>query len=206
VFEIAEERKPEFLQHIRDRKIFEEMRQRGIRNPEERIEERDPRVARFIVGQALWNKKIDDRTRRRLVDQLSDSAQNHLEKLGQSGQNWQLIRWMREALEPRRGPEALERFFAETLDNDQRAMLLGLPPGEMETQLERLYLTHQLGFRGREWPPGLGEAGEFGRGPGGIGPPGRGRDDRPRSERRPDDAPRRDEKDGDRGERDRRER
>jgi hypothetical protein len=170
VYEIAGERKPDFLKEMRERKVFERMRERGVHNPEERIEERDPRVARFIVSQALWNKKIDDRTRRRLVDQLSDSAQDHLERLGQGGQNWQLIRWMRESLEPRRGPEALERFFAENLDNDQRAELLSLPPGEMETELERLYLTDQLGFRGREWLPGLGE-------PAGSEQPQRSRED-----------------------------
>ena len=181
VYEIAEERKEDFLKDMRERKIFEKMRERGIRNPEERIEERDPRVARFIVGHALlWNKRIDDKTRRRLVGRLSGSAQDHLEKLGEGGQNWQLIRWMRESLEPKRGPEALERFFAEQLDNDQRAALLSLPPGEMETELERLYLTDQLGFRGREWPHGLGAPGEFDRDARGMGPPPWERGERPR--------------------------
>jgi hypothetical protein len=42
----------------------------------------------------------------------------------------------------------LERFFANELDNNQRERLLNLSPGDMQAELERLYVASEFGVRG----------------------------------------------------------
>lgn len=156
IFAIAEELTPKAIENMSRLKVFDRMRERGIDEPEKRINPRDPRWAGLIVGQALWDSDSSDITRERLVSKLSPSAQHQLQKpgrggRGRDGRNWQLVMWMRQALQPERGPEALERFFDTELSNDQRARLLSLPTAEMKAQLEQLYLESQVGVVGRDF-------------------------------------------------------
>jgi hypothetical protein len=89
-----------------------------------------------------------------------------LESLPPPWRERQLWQWVRDSLQPKLGPEELERFFAEDLDNNQRERLLSLPHEEMEAELERLYFGAgaQLGLRGMEGLRGL-DPGRFGRDP-----------------------------------------
>jgi hypothetical protein len=82
------------------------------------------------------------------------------------------------------GPDDLERFFAEKLDNDMRQQLLNMPADEMQTRLERLYFATDMGSGEAapwwdEWPGGDEERGGL-RGDRHPGPPPRDIMDRER--------------------------
>ncbi len=131
VLAIAEER----------RSLFEEeLRHRG-RGRARRLEGSPARVALIILSWELRN----DATPQRLVDALSPEARSRLGQLGPFASRMQLWRWIRDSLQPTWGPGELELFFTETLTSSQREQLLNLPPGEMQAQLERLYVG-TLGF------------------------------------------------------------
>ncbi|MCI0492630.1 MAG: hypothetical protein L0Z07_06815, partial [Planctomycetes bacterium] len=186
---IAEQRKPQVLEQLRRRGVFEKLREQGVRNLEERIRNLDDKTALFIAVFTLMNSDAAEPTRNRLIEQLSPESRSHLEKASRSPRrirDWQLVRWMRESLEPQRGPEALERFFSEQLDHDQRARLLSLPQHEMEDELERLYLGDQLGLPSHEWLQGFMDRGLFLRDIPGPGQPLRRGPEDPRRDRGPD--------------------
>lgn len=176
VLAIAEERKQEFDQF---------MEQRRRRDPDDR--QRHP--AARPGARALWiiyHDLQDDQTRsdlqQRLTSGLSPQAQRHLQSLPNRWRQWQLMQWVRDSLQPKRGPEELEKFFAEKLDYGQRERLLSLPAAEMEVELERMYVGEQLGLSDLQWWGDFGERGHFGR-------PPRGPDARPRERGRRDGPP-----------------
>jgi hypothetical protein len=73
-----------------------------------------------------------------------------------------------ETMQPRWGPDELEKFFANELDNNERAQLLSMPADEMQSQLERMYLASQFGLSD---PSQLqGEPGRRGASPGASPP------------------------------------
>jgi len=121
----------------------------------------EARKALIVLNWELRNDHRDDRTRDRLIKQLSREAREHWEKISRRGRlrrQLQLWRWISESMQPKWGPDELERFFAKDLDNRQRERLLNLPPEEMRSQLERLYLADQYGLHDpTAW---LGEFGE----------------------------------------------
>jgi hypothetical protein len=127
----------------------------------------------------------------RLVAHLSPAAQEHFESLSPRDRSRQLWWWARVALQPRYGPQELQRFFENELSNDEREALLSLSRAEMEVRLEQLYLNSQLGlpeFGRGDFRGGPGPFGRGGRGP--LGPefdrdgPPRGPDGLPRDRRR----------------------
>ncbi len=160
--------------------FFAQRRGRGRAGGSRRI---DPRwVAMGIVFHDLRDDQTRDATRERLTSALGPAARSTLESLRRR-QDEQLLRWVRDALWPKRGPEELEQFFATELDNEQLERLLSMPTADMETELERLYVEEELGLPGVQWLDGFGEPGRFGRGM-------RGGDDRPRDQGFRDRPPR----------------
>jgi hypothetical protein len=124
---------------------------RGGDNSERARRLQGPRGALTILSRELQNEETASAARKRLIQQLSPEAQDHLRQLG--GWNgrmprFQLWQWIRDSLQPRWGAGELENFFATELDNVQRERLLNLPPGEMQAELERLYLANEFGVRG----------------------------------------------------------
>jgi hypothetical protein len=184
VFAIYEDRKEAFDRAMRRR----ERDDRGERDNRPRFEGPPWQQASAVMFWQLF--MIDDKdgdTSDRLIAQLSPEKQEQWERLPERGRGnrrrEQLWRWVREAIQPKWGPEGLEEFFTEKLDNDQRAWLLSLPREKMQMQLEQLYMADQFGLRGPDgWPGGPGPRGgmpemerPFGPPPGGPGP---GRPDR----------------------------
>lgn len=154
------------LAEQRKQALLEQMRQRGADNPERNLEKRRAAGALYILFRELQNDETGDALRKQLTSHLSPAAQQHLESLRPPWRERQLWQWVRDSLQPKLGPEELERFFAEDLDNNQRERLLSLPREEMEAELERLYFGAgaQLGMRGMEGLRGL-DPGRFGHDP-----------------------------------------
>jgi hypothetical protein len=153
IMEIFQERKDDFLRYVRRRE----------RDNRPRFEGTDARRALMVLSWVLRSDDRDDETRKRLINELSPEAQQHLERVGRrdgARHQFQLWRWILESMQPHWGPGELERFFANDLDNNQRERLLSLPADEMQSQLERMYLATQLGLRGPEEV--LGEFGSRG--------------------------------------------
>jgi hypothetical protein len=144
-----------------------------------------PQRALMVLSWELRDEDRDQKTRDRLIGELSPEAQaqwNKISRRDQRRRQFQLWRWIMEAMRPSWGPAELERFFAEELDNNVRAHLLSLPTDEMQAQLERLYLGSQFGLRDPDQlPGGLGRRGLT---PPNSPPPGESRRaiDRPRDE------------------------
>jgi hypothetical protein len=170
--EDAEKLRKEILAiaETRQADILRELRQRGDGARARRLE--GPRGALTLLSWELQNDDAKNEIRERLVRQLSPEARDHLESLGGWRRRLQLWQWVRDSLQPKLGPEELERFFVEKLDNKQRERLLSLPPGEMQAQLERLYFASEFGVRDpQQWwnefresggprnPPARGEPG-----------------------------------------------
>jgi len=165
IFELYEKNKRDFLRHM-------EHSDRDLRI---RLDGPERRRAIIVLSWALRQDRRDDRTRDRLIDQLSPEAQEYWERVGRRGRSRRqdlLWHWIRQAMQPRWGPRELEDFFeSEKLGDDQRARLLSLPADEMQAQLERLYLINELRLRDTDdWLPGVSDVE---RRPG--APPGRGR-------------------------------
>ncbi len=175
VFELVEERRAQILQ---------EMRRRGAADRARRLE--GPRGAFIILNWALQNEQSAHEARERIVGQLSSDARDHLARLGPRSRQLQLWQWIRDSLQANWGPGELERYFADELSNDQRERLLNLPPGEMQAELERLYMASELGFRGG-FEPGGGPRNPTGPGWPEFRPE---RGPRERFERSPDGPPR----------------
>jgi hypothetical protein len=115
-----------------------------------------PEERALIVAQwALWNRKTDEETRKRISSELSEGAQRQLDDLAERGGEQrvkrQLWHWMHDAMKPKREAGDLERFYAEELDTAQRQRLLSLPTDQMEAELEQMYLGSRLGLSGVEW-------------------------------------------------------
>jgi hypothetical protein len=117
-----------------------------------------------LIWELMWNRERDDSTEERLIAKLSPELQDYWEKLPERrrpNRRDQLVDWIRESMRPRRSPDALEKFFAEKLDNNQRARLLALSRDEMQARLEWLYNADQIGLSGNEawggfgWPDGM---------------------------------------------------
>jgi hypothetical protein len=100
----------------------------------------------LLARELLRNNDDNNRLRRRVVNELSPEARNHLDSLSGWRRNAQLWRWIVDSLQKKVDSDQLERFFAEKLNNTQREQLLSLPPKEMQTQLERLYYATELGY------------------------------------------------------------
>ena len=108
---------------------------RGNPNPEERIGElRVSTVAWAIIGRDMQNEKRRKQLENRLTASLSEEAQAYLDELDGWQRQRQFGHWIYEALRPKFGPQNLEEFFANSLTNDDREYLLGLPRAEMEEQ------------------------------------------------------------------------
>jgi hypothetical protein len=164
------------LEVYRDRKpAFERAMRRRERDIRIRLHGPELRDASLVV---MWDLFLsdgkDDETERRLIAALSPEQQEYWKNLPERGRGnrrrMQLVQWIHETMRPRLGPEDLEKFFTETLDNNQREKLLTLPSEQFQSQLERLYLAHELGVQdAEEW------VNEFGPGAGmRLGPPGPG--------------------------------
>jgi hypothetical protein len=136
-------------------------------------------VALTIMQMEMRDDQGRQRLHDRLTARLSPAAQDYLEDLQGRQRRWQLWRWTYEALQPKLGPEELERYFTNDLSYDEREQLLAMPLAEMEDQLRQMYMRSQVGLREGDWGGGFGRPGENGRGgPGLGGPPDRGRGDR----------------------------
>jgi hypothetical protein len=133
--------------------LLNEMRRRGAGERARRLEE--PRGALMILNWTMQNEDAAIEARDRIVGELSPEARAHLDRLGPRARRLQLWQWIRDSLQPKWSPGELEQFFANELDNNQRERLLDLPPGEMQSELERLYLANEIGIRGMmEWRDG----------------------------------------------------
>jgi hypothetical protein len=152
----------------------------------------------MILYWTLQNEEVASEARERIIGELTPDARSYLESLDREGRRRQVWRWIRDSLQPKWGQDELQSFFAEELDNNQRERLLHLPPGEMHSELERLYVAEELGFRGLvepgggPWnPPGPNRLPfRFERDEGGRrGPPPPDFRDRDRHDRGPDGPP-----------------
>jgi hypothetical protein len=188
VLAIVEERRAALSHELQKRGASE--RARGLQGP---------RGTLMVLYWILQNEEASSEARERIVEALSPDARAHLEKLSRGGRRAQLWQWVRDSLRPKWGAGELEQFFIHELDNDQRERLLNLPPGEMQAELERLYVASELGFRGMvepgDWPwhppvpnrpPPRRDMGERGRR---DGPPPPEFRDRQRFERGPQGPP-----------------
>jgi hypothetical protein len=148
-----------------------------------RVEGEPKRINRAVVWLAMGNEKLRDELHGQLTAALSESNRLYLEHLSLREQFWQMQRWVGAAMNPKFGPQELERFFSDKLTSDQREKLLNLSQAKMETQLEQWYTASQLGLPERDWVES-DSAGRFGRGGPGPGPgngrPPREGEDRPR--------------------------
>ena len=174
ILSIVEERRGELVQEIG---------RQGHTDPEQRIGRRSAaQVALVIIGRDMQN---DDRRRKlldRLTGHLSPEAQDYLNSLDGRQRMRQLWRWVYDALGPKFGPQNLEQFFTDELNDDQRAYLLGLPHSDMEVQLQQMYMRSQVGLQDDDFLRRFWRGDPDGRG-------GRDRDrDRDR-DRGPDDRP-----------------
>jgi hypothetical protein len=159
---------------------------------------------RTILVRALWrNDEESSKIRDQLTMDLSPEAQARLNSLSGRQRNFQLWRWIREALPRKVDPHQLERFFVEKLEARQREQLLSLPANEMQSRLEQLYFATEGYGNPAEWMDEFREPGlpPNRPGPGGPGfrpdgpprdrdrrgPDFRERDGRPRG---PDSPPR----------------
>jgi hypothetical protein len=184
IIKIYEERHDVFLSQARGREF----------EIQPRFEDAElPRRALMVLSWELRNEEREQKTRDRLVEVLSPEAQAQWNNIGRRDhrrRQFQLWRWVMEAMRPSWGPDELERFFAKELDNNQRAQLLSLPTDEMQAQLERLYLTSQFGLLGPDQLPG--DIGRRGMRPPNSPPPEPGRAiERSRDGGRPNDGRRR---------------
>jgi hypothetical protein len=181
VTKFADEHRPELLDELRRERP--EFAQRA---------EKEPKWANmWIVWEAMRDEKLRGELHSQLTAALNESNRKFLEQLPSPNQRMRLGRWMWEAMNPKFGPQELERFFSEKLTNDQREQLLNLPQAEMEDQLKRWYAASQMGIGARDWA-GVDALGRFGRGEPGIGGPPRDHDDGPRGpegRHRRDDGP-----------------
>ena len=172
ILELVEERRAELEQ---------ELQRRG--NPERLAGRSTADVAMFILFRELRDDRRRTELQDRLTADLSAPAQERLQSLRRWERARQMHLWIREALQPKYGPNELQAYFAsDKLSNDQREELLSLPRAEMEERLERMYVDSQLGLSDADWANGWGRDGPA-RGPrdGEFGPGGRdGRDGPPR--------------------------
>jgi hypothetical protein len=152
--EDAETLRTEVLALVGEHKprLLHEMRRRGRGDLARRLEE--PRGAMMILGRELQNDDTAGIVRERIVNKLSPDARAHLDRLGPWGRRMQLWQWIRDSLKPDWGPGELERFFAQQLNSSERERLLDLPSGEMQAELERLYVASEFGLRGPAGPGG----------------------------------------------------
>lgn len=159
IFALVEERRHE---------LVDEVRRLGNPNPEKRIGQRSIAVvALAIVGRDLRDDRRRNELLNRLTAQLSEEAQQYLDRLDERQRYWQLWLWSYDVLAPQIRPQNLEEFFAtgRNLTNEQREFLLGLPRAEMLQQLQEMYTRSQVGLRDEGPPRWL-----FRGGPGGGGP------------------------------------
>jgi hypothetical protein len=188
IMEIYQERKDRFLGNSRRR------------DPETRRqfdEAEEPRRALMVLTWELRNDDRDEETRDRLVEALGPEAReqwNRISRRDHRRRQFLLWRWIWETMQPSWGPDELEKFFVNKLDNNQRAQLLSLPADEMQSQLSRLYLASQFGLSDPNQLPG--EPGRRGSSPNAPPPDESRRSDEERSrdddERRGDGRRRRD--------------
>jgi hypothetical protein len=173
VLAIAEDRRADF------EKFVEQRRGRDHGDLPRRI---DPRwIAWWAIIHDWRDEQSRDAMRERLTSHLSPAAKSTLQSLRRR-QDEQLMRWVRESLSPKPGPEELEQFFATQLDIEERARLLSLPAAEMQEELEQSYIEQELGLPRMQWRDVFSAPGRFGRGL-------RGPDDRPRDRARRDGPP-----------------
>jgi anti-sigma-K factor RskA len=191
-----------FAAYENRRDDFERAMRRRERDVDPRLEGPEWRRAWLVVlWDLLWNDDKDDERERQLIAALSAEQQEYWRSLPERGRHnrrEQLVQWIRESMRPRWGPEELEKFFTETLNNPQRERLLTLPQEQMQAQLERMYLAHTLGVQdAAEWLNEFGPGAGLPPGPPpGRGGPGRGRDGRWRDRDRRDNDDRRGAPDG----------
>jgi hypothetical protein len=121
---------------------------------------------KFVNMMATWlsarDEKLRDELQTQVKDALNESNRAYLESLKPFEQARRLGRWVWEATSLKVGPEELERFFSETLTNDEREELLNLPQAEFQSQLERWYAASQLGIPKADWAT-FDNSGRFGR-------------------------------------------
>lgn len=182
----------EILAIARDRraKLIELLPKENVeQNQVPEIEPTSVGPARFFLGTALGDTRSREETQNRLLSKLSADSRRHWDSLPtwprdqRRGQLWQ---WINDAIQPKWGPEDLERFFlSEHFTKDERQWLLNLPRAEMNAELEKRYLQSTLSADDR-WRAlrNLGDVWNSGRGgprrdgpqdrgppPFGLGPP-----------------------------------
>jgi hypothetical protein len=191
------------IYHERKDRFLERLRRRDPRNLRLFEEAEEPRRALMVLSGELRNDGRDEKTRDRLIDALGPEAHAQWDRMSRRDPRRQFLlwRWIMETMQPKWGPDELEKFFANELDNNQRAQLLSLRPDEMQLQLERLYLASQFGLSDPNQRPG--ESGQPDASPAGESPRSdaersnddddrRGGDRREGDDRRGDDRRRRD--------------
>jgi hypothetical protein len=118
----------------------------------ERVRRLEGRGTLAILTWMLRNEEGARLARDRIVEALDPETAALLERLNPRTRQMQLWQWIRQAMQPKLTPGELEKFFVDDLDSNQRERLLNLPPGEMQSELEQMYLAGELGFRGMTMP------------------------------------------------------
>ena len=187
---VSQQRRDEFADRMRNGR--KEDRKDG---PDDKSGGR--RAAMFFLGD-LFREDKRDQLANRLVGKLSSSEQAYWKSL-EGPRKWaQLGLWIQDAMRLKPGSDKLEEFFAsDKLTPEVRQKLLDKPYANMEVDLERMYISSELGVENpgqflrefgdpgrRPWGgPGMGPPRE---GPGGNRPPG-GLGPGPRPDGPPDD-------------------
>ena len=183
---IGQQRRDEFAERVRNgRKEMQDERSGGRQR------------SMFFLGD-LFREDKRDQLATRLVGKLSSPEQDYWKSL-EGPRKWaQLGIWIQDAMKLKADPKQLELFFAsDKLTPELRQKLLDKPYANMEADLERMYISSELGVENpgqffrefgdagrRPWGgPGMGPPRE---GPGGNRPPG-GFGPGPRPDGPPDD-------------------
>jgi hypothetical protein len=130
--------------------LMDEMERRGSGQRARRLE--GPRGALAILTWMMRNEEGAKLARERIVGVLDPETITLFDRLNPQARRMQLWQWIRQAMQPKLTPDELEEFFVDELDSNQRERLLNLPPGEMQSELEQMYLASELGFRGMAMP------------------------------------------------------
>ena len=141
----------EIMEIYHERKsAFERSMQRRDHDNRVKLEGPPTRRALIVLHWELRSDDRDDKTRDRLIRQLSPEAQAHWQKISRQDRRHgarQLGQWIFQSMRPTWDPKTLEEFFANDLETSEQERLLNLRPDEMESELQRLYLAKRHGLR-----------------------------------------------------------
>jgi anti-sigma-K factor RskA len=144
IFQIMKERRPDILEHLPPNRQASR-----AQNAQEQLARQA--MAAF-GGELLKGNPSRQEIQNELVSKLGPDAKAQWDKLGRRqrdfGRGRQLAIWFRDAMNLKVDPEELERFFAndDKLTPDQRERLLNQSRSRLDSELERLYLSSELGI------------------------------------------------------------